>query len=237
VVDLGGDSLKVGWSGQVRPQRVVMNAAVKGKRDVKWMVGDQIGGGTETTDPGTAAPSSALAGKSAAKLMDYSGLYVRRPMERGFVVNWELEHQVCTRAFHRSVLDPYNSLTPSAAASLLADSSLLLTLPPCCPPALAKDVDEAMMEKWGFKKYRRMPGAAMAHRAVMDEQYAANTAAAQSTPAAAAAGASKEALNRLCAVVVDSGYSFTHIMPVYQGSVIKSAVKRSVQQSRSLCMI
>jgi len=33
-------------------------------------------------------------------------------------------------------------------------------------------------------------------------------------------------LHCFCAVVVDSGFSFTHVMPVYQGKVIKATAKR-----------
>lgn len=248
VVDLGGSTLKVGWAGQTRPTRLLPNCAVKHKRDTKWMVGDQITGGGGEGDllasvAGSVGPSSGVGASSSggvAKIMDYSGLYVRRPMERGFVVNWELEHQVFARAFHRSVLDPYQALTPSAAQTLVEDSSLLITLPPCCPPALAKDLDEAMLEKWAVKRYRRLAGAALAHRGALEEQYPTTTAAPPAhtsslqspvvAPASATgATAGKEALHRLCSLVVDSGYSFTHVMPVYQGSIIKSAVKRSVE--------
>lgn len=145
------------------------------------------------------------------------------------------------------MLDPAGSLSASAASTLLEECSMLVTLPLLAPPLLAKDLDENMLEKWGVARYRRVNSAALAHRAVVNEMYSSLSAGASAAPgassaAAAAAGASplaaapaplpvagsKESLHRLCAVVVDSGYSFTHIMPVYQGRTIKAACKRSV---------
>lgn len=161
-------------------------------------------------------------------------------------MNWDLENQVLSRAFHRSVLDPAGSLSAGAASTLLEECSLLVTVPLLAPPLLAKDLDENMMEKWGVARYRRTNPAPLAHRAVVAETYPSPAAAAAAVPgsasaAAAAVGASpaaaapvpapvvgsKESLHRLCAVVIDSGYSFTHVMPVYKGRTINSACKRS----------
>lgn len=111
----------------------------------------------------------------------------------------------------------------------MSESRLLLTFPPCAPGQLAADADENVMEKWGFKQYRRIASAALAHRAMLDEQYPAATAsssAAASVAAAAPAPSQSESLHRLCALVVDSGFSFTHVMPVYQGRMMQDAVKR-----------
>lgn len=147
-------------------------------------------------------------------------------------MNWELENQVLSRALHRSVLDPTSSLSASSAATLVEESRLLVTLPVCAPAPLAKDLDENVLEKWGFRAYRRTNGAPLAHRGMLEEMYpptgAANAAAQNTqTNAATPAAGGREALHKLCALVVDTGYSFTHVMPVYHGRTIKSAVKRS----------
>ncbi len=158
---------------------------------------------------------------------------------QGFIVNWDLENQILSRAFHRSVLDPLSTLSSSASSSssanLLAECSLLATVPLLAPPTLLKDLDENLMEKWGVKCYRRITPPALAQRQIVQEMYPSAAAAAASAAAGAPSApaipalstpGSREALHRLCALVVDSGYSFTHVCPVYQGKVIKSASKR-----------
>ena len=39
-----------------------------------------------------------------------------------------------------------------------------------------------------------------------------------------------------CVLVVDSGFSFTHVTPILNGKVIWSAVKRFYSQNRSSCV-
>lgn len=235
MLDLGGSTLKIGWSGAARPARVLPNCAVKHKRDTKWLVADQMMP-EEVSVQHPHGRNNAPTKQIVHKITDYSGLYVRRPHDRGLVVNWELENQILARAFHRSVLDPTGSLSASAAASLLSECSLLATVPLLAPPTLVQDLDENLLEKWGLKSLRRITSAPLAHRAMMAEMYPSAAAAAASssaagasaTPAAPApvAAGNKESLHRLCSVVVDSGYSFTHVMPLYQGKVIKRASKR-----------
>lgn len=167
---------------------------------------------------------------------------------QGFIVNWELESQILSRALHRSVLDPHNTLSSAlslgSTANLVEECSVLVTLPVLAPSRFAADLDENVLEKWAAKRYRRIQCAPLAHRGVMDEVYpptaaaaafpgasaaaaAAPSASAAASAAGAAAGASsKEPLHRLVALVVDSGYSFTHILPVYRGSIITTAARR-----------
>lgn len=129
-------------------------------------------------------------------------------------MNWELENQVWSRVLHKSILDPSNTLSPSAAQTLLEESSLLVSMPICAPSVLVKDLDENVLEKWGFQKMRRMNPGQMAGKG-MEGVYKQG-----------AQGGNIQ-LQQLCAVVVDSGYSFTHVMPVYQGKTLNHAVKRS----------
>jgi actin-related protein 6 len=199
---------------------------VKNKRDTKWLIGDQM---LPDTAPGSSSSSSK---KDIPKVTDLSGLLIRRAHERGFVVNWELENQVLGRAFAKNVLDPYGVLPASMTSeSLLKECSLLATLPVCAPAPIAKDLDENVFEKWGLKKYTRTNPGPLAHRAVWTEGMEAAAAAAAAGAGAGAAAApvpdkTRTELHRLCGVVVDSGYSFTHILPVYEGKTIVSAVKR-----------
>lgn len=106
IFDLGGDTCKIGWMGETSP-RILSNSAVKSKRDTKWLVADQgitVGNGNTNTTTTTSqashhqthetttarnnkptSMSSAAAVAAAAasgKIMDYSGLYIRRAHDR-----------------------------------------------------------------------------------------------------------------------------------------------------------
>jgi actin-related protein len=45
-----------------------------------------------------------LVGDEVSLAKDFSALFYRRPFERGYVVNWELEMEIWNRAFSKHVL-------------------------------------------------------------------------------------------------------------------------------------
>jgi actin-related protein len=159
-------------------------------------------------------------------------------------VNWELESTIFARCFHRSYLDPTNTLTPASCEKLLTDSSFLVTIPPCAPAVLANDMDQFFLEKMGVNKYRRISSGTLAHRGMMAELYPTSSSNSSIAPSPISAPSSsssssttpsssstttpstKESLHRLCGIVIDSGYSFTHIQPIYNGNILYHASKR-----------
>lgn len=72
VIDAGGYSLRVGAAGSESPVRSFPNCAVKPKRERRLFVGDQIDD----------------------QIIDHSSLHYRRPLNRGYTVNWRLQAQV-----------------------------------------------------------------------------------------------------------------------------------------------
>ncbi|RKO94471.1 actin family, partial [Blyttiomyces helicus] len=85
-----------------------------------------------------------------------------------------------------------------------SEVSLMITEPCFNPPNIQQTYDEMVFEEYGFEAY---------HRSIAPKlcQYA---------------NVSEENPPSECMIVVDSGYSFTHIVPFCEGKPIQSAIKR-----------
>ncbi|KAJ4312785.1 Actin- protein 6 [Neodidymelliopsis sp. IMI 364377] len=128
---------------------------------------------------------------------DFGELAFRRPVEKGFIVNWEAEKAIWEHEFM------------GEGEGLRCDpkeTNLLLTEKPNCPKELQKNCDEIVFEQFEFTAYYRCVGPTMA-------AYNSTTATAQALP-------------QECLLVIDTSYSDTTILPLYNGKVIQSAVRR-----------
>lgn len=118
VMDNGGGLLKAGFGGDKDPIAVVPNCMAKapGANSKKWLVADQL----------------------QAEDVDVTGMTLKRPIDRGYLINTEVQREVWERVL-RSLLqvDPTNS-------------SLLLVEPMFNPPALQHATDELVFEEFGF---------------------------------------------------------------------------------------
>ncbi|KAL6626417.1 hypothetical protein ACP70R_030143 [Stipagrostis hirtigluma subsp. patula] len=120
VLDNGGGLLKAGFAGEKDPIAVVPNCMAKPPggniNSKKWLVADQL----------------------QAEDVDVTGMTVKRPIDRGYLINTEVQREVWERVL-RSLLqvDPTNS-------------SLLLVEPMFNPPALQHATDELVFEEFGF---------------------------------------------------------------------------------------
>lgn len=130
---------------------------------------------------------------------DFSALQQRLSLERSCLVNWDTQAEVWARAFGPSVLN----VNP-------ADCSLLLSETPMCPASIQDTLDEMVFEHFGFGSYCTRPAPVLAALAVQELQFAS---AAQ--PAV-----------RPAALVIDAGFSGTHIMPIFGGKPLNFATKR-----------
>lgn len=87
------------------------------------------------------------------------------------------------------------------------ESRLLLTEAPFTPGVLAAYSTQAVFEEFGFAACAKLPAASLvAHR------YRAERPLQQGEPD--------------CVLVVDSGFSFTHVVPYYRGRAVRAGVKR-----------
>jgi len=122
---------------------------------------------------------------------DFGELAFRRPVEKGFIVNWEAE-----KAIWETVIqcDP-------------KETNLLLTEKPNCPKELQKNCDEIVFEQFEFAAYYRCIGPRLNAYHTPDP-------------------ASLSALPQECLLIIDSSYSDTTILPLYNGKLLQSAVRR-----------
>ncbi|KAF2712403.1 Actin/actin-like protein [Pleomassaria siparia CBS 279.74] len=131
---------------------------------------------------------------------DFGELAFRRPVEKGFIVNWEAEKAIWE----------HELLSETAGEGLRCDpkdTNLLLMEKPNCPKELQKNCDEIVFEQFEFSAYYRCVGPTL-------------NAYHPSIPS------SLSSLPRECLLIIDTSYSDTTILPIYSGQLIQSAVRR-----------
>jgi actin-related protein 6 len=82
-------------------------------------------------------------------------------------------------------------------------TSLLLTEPCCNFPSIQESLNEIAFEEYQFKSFFRCPAAVLS-----------------------AIKHSQDHPQSICCCVVDVGFSFTHIIPIYGGRIISSSIRR-----------
>lgn len=81
---------------------------------------------------------------------DFSEIQFRRPVERGFVVNWEAQKEIWDRQF-------FDDKAPLRCDP--AETRLILAEPPNSLPVLQSNCDQIVFEEYGFTSYYRGIGA------------------------------------------------------------------------------
>ncbi|KAG0328575.1 Actin- protein 6 [Dissophora globulifera] len=132
---------------------------------------------------------------------DFSGLYYRLPFEKGLLTSWDVEKQVWDRLFTGKVMP----CDPSATTLLISEPILNL-------PNIATTYDQLVFEEYGFQSYTRMSAPQMAMYNEIPRLHRQRLTS------------GKKRVD--CALVVDSGYSFTHIVPFWKGKPILVGIRR-----------
>ncbi|KAF9128586.1 Actin- protein 6 [Mortierella sp. 14UC] len=132
---------------------------------------------------------------------DFSGLYYRLPFEKGLLTSWDVEKQVWDRLFTGKIVP----CDPSTTTLLISEPILNL-------PNIATTYDQLVFEEYGFNSYTRMSAPQMAMYNEIPRLYGQKMTS------------GKKRID--CAVVVDSGYSFTHIIPFWKGKPILVGIRR-----------
>ncbi|RDA95459.1 hypothetical protein CP533_5407 [Ophiocordyceps camponoti-saundersi (nom. inval.)] len=140
-------------------------------------------------------------GSDLDKCRDFGEMQFRRPVEKGFIVNWDVQREI----WQHELLDLCD----------VAETRLVLAEPPNGLPALQANCDQIVFEEFGFASYYR--GLAPVFNAYHDVQSFFHTH--RDVPTASSAPAE-------VVLVVDSGYSHTTVTPVLRGHAINSAVRR-----------
>ncbi|KAH9883459.1 Actin/actin-like protein [Xylariomycetidae sp. FL2044] len=186
VLDNGAYSLKAGFvaGDTVDEPRVIPNCIAR-DRDRKIYVASDL-----------------------AKCTDFSEMAFRRPVEKGFIVNWEAQKEIWEREF----FDDGRANQPCDPS----ETRLLLAEPSNPLPVLQSNCDQMVFEEFGFASYYRGNGPSFC--AYHDLQKIFRTP-----------GRDPEATAPLPAetlLLVDSGYSHTTVTPIFQGRPLHPAVRR-----------
>ncbi|KAJ5935636.1 Actin-like protein arp6 [Penicillium verhagenii] len=149
----------------------------------------------------------------STQVTDWNEAAFRRPVEKGYIVNWEAEREIWEQSFFEEKATARNKNLRIAAPE---DTTLILTEAPNAMPILQRNADEMVMEEWGFGGYARCLGPTLnawneLHTLFGDSLTSKSDSA---------------ILPMDCLLVVDSGYSHTTITPVYKGRALQRAIRR-----------
>ncbi|KAK3171984.1 hypothetical protein OEA41_004068 [Lepraria neglecta] len=145
-------------------------------------------------------------GAQLEKCNDFGEITFRRPVEKGFLVNWEAEKTIWDNTF----IDKAAKLACDPGAT-----NLVLTEAPNTPAALQKNCDEIIFEEYEFASYSRCLSPSL--NAYNDIQ---------SLYGVPHRGPSVDALPAECLLVIDSGFSHSTVTPLFNGRPIHQAIRR-----------
>ncbi|GIK07884.1 actin-protein 6 [Aspergillus viridinutans] len=147
-----------------------------------------------------------------SQVTDWNEMAFRRPVEKGYIVNWEAQKEIWENAF----FDEKTVRSKDLRIESPEDTTLVLTEAPNALPTLQKNADEIVMEEWGFGGYVRCVGPMLNAWNEVQSLFGDPIGQEPSSPISP-----KE-----CLLVVDSGYSHTTVTPVYKGQPIQRAIRR-----------
>ncbi|THH05662.1 hypothetical protein EW145_g4632 [Phellinidium pouzarii] len=127
---------------------------------------------------------------------DFASLHFRLPFERGYLTDWDAQKAVWDGLFSKDVL----RINPP-------DASLLITEPYFNLPNIQEQYDHFIFEEYDFQSYLRCtPASLLPYGSLFRNQ--------EGLPAPE------------CMLIVDSGYSYTHIVPSMHGKIMWKSVRR-----------
>jgi actin-related protein 6 len=176
VVDCGASTVKLGFSSPslLNPSAIFQNLVAKGNKSGKF-----VGGEIE-------------------ECKNYSALKINRPMDKGYLINWELELQIL------NLRKTYENYGRHYDASNI---DFLLTEPLFNLEGLRRNMYETLFEQEGF---RSLFNCCPQMLSLYDFQ----------------TNREAEFSNYPAGIVVDCGYSFTHIVPFWDFTKLTYAIKR-----------
>ena len=159
-------------------------------------------------------------GDEVLRIADVLSLVVRRPMDRGYLVNADLEAQILDRVFYRK---------DALALKETQGASLLCTEPLFALPAVQRTLDELVFERYSFGRMLAAPAPHLTAYAdacglLGGETFTlpgvSGTLQGDAQASVAVARAAR------CGVVLDAGFSFTHAVPFSSSRVLLPGVRR-----------
>ncbi|GAM90533.1 hypothetical protein ANO11243_085770 [Dothideomycetidae sp. 11243] len=147
-------------------------------------------------------------GSSLSQCTDFGEMQFKRPVERGYIVNWDLQRAI----FEHEFLDPKAKLYCDPT-----DTSLLMAEPPNAPTALQSNADQIIFEEFSFAAASRINAACLNAFTPLPAELAS-----PSHPSPL----SDPPLPTEILLLIDSGHSSTLITPLLRGQPIHSATRR-----------
>lgn len=95
-----------------------------------------------------------VGGQLSTHISDWNEVVFRRPVEKGYIVNWEAQKEIWEQAF----FDEKTARYKEARITDPSETTLMLADTPNGLPALQRNADEMVMEEWGFGGYARVIG-------------------------------------------------------------------------------
>ncbi|XP_061338292.1 actin-related protein 6 isoform X2 [Gastrolobium bilobum] len=177
VLDNGGGLIKAGLGGERDPSAILPNCLYRSPASKKWLHPNPLNHATTTEQ-------------------DLTSASVRRPMDRGYLINPDLQREIWSNLFS-SIL----RINPS-------HSSLLVTEPLFTLPSIQRSMDELVFEDFNFRSLYVADSPSLVHLYEASRRPNGLVSRAQ------------------CSLVVDCGFSFTHASPVFQNFTLNYGVKR-----------
>ncbi|MED6137387.1 Actin- protein 6 [Stylosanthes scabra] len=182
VLDNGGGLIKAGFGGERDPAAILPNCLYRSPASKKWL------------HPHPLPPTTST--DSAASEPDLTSAAVRRPFDRGYLINSDLQREIWSHLFS-SIL----RINPT-------QSSLLVTEPLFTLPSIQRSLDELVFEDFNFRALYVADSPSLVHLYEASRRPDGLVSRAQ------------------CSLVVDCGFSFTHASPVFQNFTLNYGVKR-----------
>eukprot|EP01128_Nolandella_sp_AFSM9_P009651 TRINITY_DN6285_c0_g1_i1.p1 TRINITY_DN6285_c0_g1~~TRINITY_DN6285_c0_g1_i1.p1 ORF type:complete len:454 (-),score=80.04 TRINITY_DN6285_c0_g1_i1:25-1386(-) len=163
------------------------------------------------TNPSFIIPNFATKGKNGKKLVgsatstldDYTNLVMKRPHDHGYLLDWNLE---------KSIFDYKSRYSKFGKKFEPKSTQLLLTEPPFNPQTLRSNIFEEIFEREQFQSLLIQQPSFLSLYDYCTNHHKSSLAPVPNPVVGA--------------VVVDSGYSFTHIVPFFDQTKLSYAVKR-----------
>ncbi|KAL4956211.1 actin family [Aspergillus filifer] len=146
-----------------------------------------------------------------ANVSDLNEMLFRRPVEKGYTVNWEAQKEIWESSFFDEKV-----VRPELRIADPEDVTIIFGEAPNALPALQKNADEIIMEEWGFGGYLRCVGPSLNAWNELRGLF--------NDPIISEPGSPVSPTE--CLLVVDSGYSHTIVTPVYKGQPLQRGIRR-----------
>eukprot|EP01125_Pyxidicula_operculata_P017547 TRINITY_DN6145_c0_g1_i5.p1 TRINITY_DN6145_c0_g1~~TRINITY_DN6145_c0_g1_i5.p1 ORF type:complete len:436 (+),score=65.16 TRINITY_DN6145_c0_g1_i5:72-1379(+) len=191
VIDCGAYSVKLGFAHNqlTNPSKYIPNFVATGKNQAKF-IGDEI-----------------------EHCRDMSGLFFKRPFDKGYLVNWKLQKQIL------NLTEVFKHFGKNFEAS---EIDLLLTEPCFNAESIRQNTYEVVFEEYGFKSVFSCLSQFLS---LYQSNLNSSTVSLYNASSSSTSNGNKIIPNP-CGVVLDCGFSFTHVVPFFDNTKMNYAIKR-----------